>query len=89
MAETLDAALTADLTIDSASWWRRPDAKDDGAKTNEDTPVKIDVLHNDVGALGIIQVGETTVNADTSPVTLKSGATVDLEGKSLLYDPGC
>lgn len=87
MAETLDAALTTDLTIDSASWWKRPDAKDDKANTNEDTPVKINVLANDVGALGIVQVDGKPITAD-KPVTLNSGATVDLEGKTLLYHPG-
>lgn len=88
MAETLDAALTTDLTIDSASWWKRLDATNDKANTNEDTPVTIDVLHNDVGALGIIKVNGESVTADTPPITLTSGATVDLDGKTLLYDPG-
>ena len=48
----------------------------------------IDVLANDVGALGIVKVNGTAVTADTPPITLTSGATVDLEGKTLLYDPG-
>ena len=87
MAETLDAALTTDLTIASASWWKRPDAKDDGARTSEDAPVTIDVLANDVGALGIVKVNGKLVTADTPSITLTSGATVDLEGKTLLYDP--
>src|SRR5512147_598424 len=88
MAEILDTAVTTDLSSD-LGWWRKgPDAIDDHANTDEDTSVTIPVLANDVGALGIVKVNDTKITADTPPVTLESGATVDLDGRTLLYDPG-
>jgi Bacterial cadherin-like domain/Bacterial Ig domain len=87
MAETLDSTVTTDLSYDLGWWRKRPDAKDDWAKTDEDTPVTIDVLHNDVRALGVIKVDGKPITEDTT-VALKSGATVDLDGGKLTYDPG-
>ena len=69
-------------------WYSYLNAKDDWAKTDEDSPVVIDVLANDVGALGIIKVNGKPVTVDTAPIVLASGATVDLEGGTLRYDPG-
>jgi large repetitive protein len=68
MAETLDSTVTSDLSYDLGWWRKRPDAKDDWAETDEDTPVTIDVLDNDVGALRIVKV-------DGKPIT--AGGTVD------------
>jgi hypothetical protein len=86
MAEIVDEPVTTDLIYDG--WRKRLDAKDDWAKTDEDSPIAINVLANDVGALGIVKVNGKPIAADTPPVTLESGATVDLDGKTLIYDPG-
>jgi Bacterial cadherin-like domain len=69
-------------------WYSYLNAKDDWAKTGEDSSVAIDVLANDVGASGIVKVNGKPVTADTPPLVLASGATVDLDGTTLLYDPG-
>ena len=69
-------------------WYSYLNAKDDWAKTGEDSSVAINVLANDVGAHGVVKVNGKPVTADTAPIVLASGATVDLDGTTLLYDPG-
>ena len=65
----------------------KTDARDDAAATDEDTPVKVDVLYNDVGVWGIWQIDGCRVG-EGDTVRLASGATVTLgpDGK-LIYDP--
>jgi|GEM_PF-1790201 len=86
MADTLDAAAS-----DLIYYWpwppKRPDAIDDEAKTDEDSPVAIDVLDNDVGAYAITKVDGTAIGSGQS-VTLDSGAKVYLKDYKLYYDPG-
>ena len=74
-------------TMSDDGWYKYLNAKDDWAKTDEDSPVAINVLANDVGAHGIVKVNGKPVTADTPPLVLTSGATVDLDGTTLLYDP--
>ena len=66
---------------------RRPDARDDKAETDEETPIRIDLLNNDRYAVGVFRIeGEYVRPGDT--VTLDSGAQVTLsESGKVIYDP--
>lgn len=85
------ATDTATVTVMVNGTQDVPVARDDGAVTDEDTPVTIDVLNNDSDA-----DGDTDLNHDTDPssenLTILSTALVDngsveIVGKQLKYTP--
>lgn len=91
------AELTQPLSINDISqqstrgWWhwKRPDARNDDAKTDEDTPETFNILANDKWADGFYVINEVVYSTSHSGgVTLSSGAILSWEKDGTVkYDP--